>query len=273
MKIATYNVNSINARIEGFCSWLDSARPDIVLLQEIKCEFNAFPFFEIQAAGYNVKILGQKSYNGVAVLSRGEITVTQENLPDFADDNARYLETLVQVDGQKVRTAAIYLPNGNPPYNDAADTSKFDYKLRWMDAFARHAERLVHSPEPVVLGGDFNIIKTDKDVYNPELFRGNALFRPEVVRRLQAIEYQGWSDAFLQSRVSNGGLSEQGDNGYTYWDYAGGAFAADLGLRIDYLFLSPKAADRLLNCWVDKTPRRGAKPSDHTALVAELKLD
>lgn len=272
MKVATYNVNSVNARIENLCAWLQKEQPDIVFLQEIKCEFNTFPFFEINASGYDAKILGQKSYNGVAILSRHKITVEYENIPAFKDDNARYLEALVYVDSQKIRVASIYLPNGNPPYNDAYDTSKFDYKLAWMDAFAQRTKELVHQEEPVILGGDFNIIKTDKDVYNPELFKGNALFRPEVIHRLQAIEYQGWSDAFLLSQMKTAALSEKPENGYTYWDYAGGAFPADLGLRIDYLYLSPKAADMLNKCWVDKSPRRGVKPSDHAALVAELNL-
>lgn len=273
MKIATYNVNSVNARIDGLCQWLSAESPDIVLLQEIKCEFNSFPFFELQAAGYNAKILGQKSYNGVAVLSRHQIEVVQENLPRFHDENMRYLETLVTVDGRKIRVASLYLPNGNPPYNDANDTSKFDYKLKWMDAFAKHTAEIVHDSNPVILGGDFNIIKTDKDVYNPELFRGNALFRPEVINRLNGIEYQGWFDAFKLHRSRHETLLEPGENGYTYWDYAGGAFAADLGMRIDYLLLSPKAADRLEQCAVDKSPRRGAKPSDHTVLTADIRLD
>ena len=270
MKICTYNVNSINARLENLCAFLTAEKPDVMLLQEIKCEFNGFPFFEINAAGYEAKILGQKSYNGVAILSRHKIKITQENLPDFSDDNARYLEALIEVDELPLRVASIYLPNGNPPYNDVTDTSKWIYKLQWMDAFAKHLETLVHSPEPVVLGGDFNIILTDNDVYNPELFRGNALFRPEVISRLKAIEYSGWSDAFHLAQIKKGALSVGTENGYTYWDYAGGAFNADLGLRIDYLFLSPKAADRLDKCWVDKSPRRAAKPSDHTVLTAEL---
>lgn len=273
MKVATYNVNSINARIENLCAWLQREQPDIVMLQEIKSEFNSFPFFEINAAGYEAKILGQKSYNGVAVLSRHKITVEHENLPEFDDENARYLEATINIKQQKIRVASLYLPNGNPPYNDMSDTSKFTYKLAWMDAFAKRTQALVHSPEPVILGGDFNIIKTDKDVYNPELFRGNALFRPEVIERLQAIEYQGWSDAFLLSQIKSSAITEKAENGYTYWDYAGGAFPSDLGLRIDYLFLSPKAADMLSKCWVDKSPRRGAKPSDHTALVAEFSLE
>jgi len=273
MKIATYNVNSINARIENLCTWLKQENPDVVLLQEIKCEFNNFPFFEIQASGYNACVLGQKSYNGVAVLSKHKINVVQENLPDFSDDNARYLEVLVYVNNKKIRVASLYLPNGNPPYNNENDNSKFVYKLDWMDAFIKHIDNLALLNEPVILGGDFNIIRTDKDVYNPELFRDNALYRPEVVNKLRQIEYSGWYDAFRLGEYKNKMISDIVENGYTYWDYAGGAFAADLGLRIDYLFLSPKAADCLERCWVDKNPRRSAKSSDHTALIAEFKFD
>lgn len=261
MKIATYNVNSINARLPNLLAWLERAKPDVVLLQEIKCEFNAFPFFDLQLAGYEAKILGQKSYNGVAVLSRGKIVVTQEGLPGFADENSRYLEAVVDCGGEKVRVASIYLPNGNPPYNNPDDESKFVYKLAWMDAFYAHARQLLESGEKVVLGGDYNVILTDNDVYNPELFRGNALFRDEVRQRLKAVEFLGYYDAFrcLHPR----------ENGYTYWDYAGNALALDNGMRIDYLWLSPKAADALKSCAVDGSARAGDKPSDHTPLVAE----
>ena len=270
MKIATYNVNSVNARLEGLCHWLKAEQPDIVLLQEIKTEFNAFPFFEINAVGYDAKILGQKSYNGVAVLSRHKMTVMQENLPNFNDENARWLEVMVDVNHQNIRVVSLYLPNGNPPYNDLSDNSKFEYKLAWMDAFIKRTAELRYQSEPVILGGDYNILLTDDDVYDPSIFKGGALYRPEVTDRLRAVLYQGWSDAFRLSQSNENILTHKAENGYTYWDYGGGAFLSDLGLRIDYLLLSPKAADRFEKCWVDKTPRRGEKPSDHTVLVAEL---
>lgn len=263
MKISTFNVNSINARIENLMAWLKVENPDIILLQEIKTEFNAFPFFELSALGYEAKILGQKSYNGVAVLSRSKIQVVAEGMPGFEDENARYLEAVISVDGVEYRVASIYLPNGNPPYNAPDDTSKFEYKLKFMDALYNHAEKLLLTRENIILGGDFNVIMTDKDVYDPEVFRGNALFRPEVQNRLKAIEYLGFYDAY-RSRYPN-------NIAYTYWDYAGGAFQNDLGLRIDYLLMSPSAIDRLDSIVVDKNPRRGIKPSDHTALTAELK--
>lgn len=262
MKIATYNVNSVNARIDNLLSWLGSERPDIVLLQEIKTEYNNFPFFDLTACGYNAVILGQKSYNGVAILSRGDIKVVSENLPDSTDDQARYLEADITLDNEVFRVASVYLPNGNPPYNDASDTSKFEYKLRWMDAFLSHMRKLSLLPQPVIVGGDFNVIMTDKDIYDPKLFAGNALFRPEVRSRLQQLSFYGFYDAFRSLCPD--------ENGYTFWDYSGNALAADFGMRIDYIFLSAPAADRLLSCRVDKKPRQTAKPSDHTPLIAEL---
>ena len=263
MKIATYNVNSINARIENLINWLNKEQPDIVLLQEIKCDFNSFPFFDLQAVGYEAKILGQKSYNGVAVLSRHKIKIVRENLDDFDDENARYIEAVINVEGQNFRVASIYLPNGNPPYNNPDDESKWFYKLKWMEAFYKHAKSLLQLREPIILGGDFNVIMTDNDVYNPEEYRNNALFRPEVVQRLKAFEYLGFYDAY---RVKN-----KNNSGYTFWDYAGGALQNDMGMRIDYLWLNSYAVDMLENVEVDKSTRIDVKPSDHTVLKAVLK--
>lgn len=263
MKISTYNVNSINARIENLTAWLKVENPDIVLLQEIKSEYESFPFFELKAAGYDAKILGEKSYNGVAILSRHKIDVTAEGLPGFEDKHSRYLEAIINVEGEEYRVASIYLPNGNPPYNNPEDTSKFDYKLRWMEALYNHATALRLKREKIILGGDFNVILTDKDVYNPEIFRNNALFRPEVVSRLKAIEYLGFYDTYR--------LVHPDDIAYTFWDYTGAALQNDFGLRIDYLLMSPAAVDRLISVGVDKKPRKADKPSDHTPLTAELK--
>lgn len=263
MLISTYNVNSINARIENLSAWLRDNSPDVVLLQEIKTEFNSFPFFDLQAAGYEAKILGQKSYNGVAILSPHKLKVIAEGLPGLEDDNARYLEAELSVDGQVYRVASIYLPNGNPPYNNPDDDSKYSYKLQWMDALLARAKELLRLRIPVILGGDFNVIFTDKDVYDPQAFRQNALFREEVKQKLAALQYMGFYDAFRSLHPD--------DNGYTFWDYSGGAFTTDQGMRIDYLFLSPDAADRLESAEVDKNPRRGSKPSDHTILKVKLR--
>lgn len=263
MKIATYNVNSINARIENLLFWLQKEQPDIVLLQEIKTEFNAFPFFDLQTAGYEAKIIGQKSYNGVAILSKHKVRAVREGLPDFEDENARYLEADIEVDGIEYRVASIYLPNGNPPYNNPDDNSKLVYKLNWMEAFYLRAQQLSDLRKPVILGGDFNVIMTDFDVYNPDEFRNNALFKSEVVQRLKAFEYLGYYDAFR--------VLHPKDNGYTFWDYAGAALQNDMGMRIDYLWLNCYALDKLESVEVDKSPRIMMKPSDHTVLKAVLK--
>lgn len=262
MKIATFNVNSINARTESLTEFLRTERPDAVLLQEIKTEFDNFPFFELNANGYNAKILGQKSYNGVAILSPHKIEITQENLPDYADENARYLEGDIFINNEKIKIASIYLPNGNPPYNNPDDESKFLYKLQFMEKLYSHAKKIIESRENFVLGGDFNTIFTDFDVYNPVLFRNNALFREEVKQRFAALCYLGYHDAFR--------TLHKNDNGYTYWDYSGGAFAADLGMRIDYLLLSASMTDKLKSCKVAKNIRAMAKPSDHAPLLAEF---
>lgn len=262
MKIAAYNLNSINARIENLTEWLSKTQPDIVLVQEIKSEFNGFPFFELQAAGYNAQILGQKSYNGVAILSRHKIKTICEGVPNFTDSNARYIEAEICIDSINWRVASVYLPNGNPPYNDAADDSKYTYKLQWMDALLTHAKELQKLQQPVILGGDFNVILTDNDVYDPQAYTKNALFRPEVRQKLAALQHMGFYDAFRSLHPD--------DQGYTFWDYSGNALAADFGMRIDYLFLNAVAADCLTSCNVDKSPRLAPKSSDHTALIAEF---
>ena len=263
MLIATYNVNSINARLENLTAWLKTEQPDVVLLQEIKTEFNSFPFFELQTLGYEAKIIGQKSYNGVTILSRRKLQNVVEGLPNLHDEQARYIEADIEVDNVMYRVASIYLPNGNPPYNNPDDDSRYDYKLKWMDALYVRAQQLLQLRRPVILGGDFNAILTDFDVYDPELFKHNALFREEVKQRMYALQYLGYYDVFRQLHPDN--------NGYTYWDYAGAALVNDLGMRIDYLLMSPDAVDRLQSVEVDKTPRQADKPSDHTVLKAILK--
>ena len=263
MKIATFNVNSINARIESLLPWLKKESPDVVMLQEIKTEFNNFPFFDLQSIGYDAKIIGQKSYNGVAIVSKHKINITQEGLPNFKDDNARYLEAVININGTDIRFASIYLPNGNPPYNNPDDTGKFTYKLQWMEALYKHASELITQNIPTILGGDYNVILTNADVYDPVAFKNNALCREEVRQRMKALEYLGFYDAYRALHPH--------DLGYTFWDYTGGAFINDLGMRIDYLMISPQVVDVLQSCYVDKSPRQTPKPSDHTPLVIELK--
>lgn len=262
MKIATLNINSVNARLMNLTDWLANNQPDIMLLQEIKTEFNNFPFFDLQMAGYRAEISGQKSYNGVAVLSRYPLKVRTLNLPNFTDENARYAECEVIRNGQSYIIASVYLPNGNPPQNNLGDTSKFSYKLSWMDAFLHHANDLIKQNKNIILAGDFNVIMTPHDVYNPELFAGNALFRPEVQNRLRLLTRLGYCDTYRRLYPT--------DNGYTFWDYTGGSFLNDFGMRIDYIFTSPYLTDRLKNCFIDKDFRKKEKASDHTILLAEF---
>ena len=256
-KIATWNVNSVRARLPRVIEWLADARPDIVLLQEIKTVAEGFPRDEIEDLGYNIAIAGQKTYNGVAILAKSPIEDVTIGLPgDDADAQARYIEAFVG----DLRVASIYLPNGNPAPGD-----KFDYKLAWMERLGRHAERLVALDEPVILGGDYNICPTDDDVYDPKAFAADALCRPESRARYRTLIYLGYTDAFR--------ALHPGPGAYSYWDYTGGAWQKDFGLRIDHLLLNPAAADRLGASGIDKKPRGKEKASDHTPAWCEIEAD
>jgi exodeoxyribonuclease III len=257
MKIATWNVNSIKARLPNVLGWLKAAEPDVVLLQEIKCIDENFPRLEIEDAGYNVETHGQKSYNGVAILSKRPIEVERRGLPgDEADEQARYLEAFTG----GVRVATIYLPNGNP-----TDTEKFPYKLDWMDRLTAHARELLAFEEALVLGGDYNVCPTDDDVYDPAGWAGDALCRPESRAHFRELLNLGFTDAF---RVLN-----PEPHRYSFWDYQAGAWQRDNGLRIDHLLLSPHAADRLRASDIDRGPRGETKASDHTPVWCELADD
>lgn len=256
MKIATWNINSIKVRISHLMEWVRQTGPDILLLQELKSTDDQFPRMAIDELGYNLVTVGQKTYNGVAILAKESIEVERTALPgDELDEQARYVEAVV---GQ-VRVASIYLPNGNP-----ADSEKFSYKLKWMDRLIAHARSLLALEEVVVLGGDFNVCPTDADVYDPIGFAGDALCRPESRARFRALSHLGYTDA-LRSFHPELGL-------YTYWDYQAGRWNRDEGLRIDHLMLSPQAADRLVASEVDRGPRGMEKPSDHTPVWCELKM-
>ncbi len=254
MKIATWNVNSVKARLPQLLAWLKSAQPDVALLQELKCVTENFPRLEIEDLGYNCAVLGQKSYNGVAILSKRPLEDLLEGLPgDKTDDQARYLEATV--DG--VRVASIYLPNGNPVESD-----KYPYKLAWMGRLEAHVRKRLALEEPLVLGGDYNVIPGDEDVYDPKKFKDDALGRPETRHAFRRLLNLGLTEAFRA-------LHPAEPHRYTYWDY-GRAFEDDEGLRIDHFLLSPQAADRLVSCEIDKGPRKEAKPSDHTPVLLEL---
>ena len=256
MKIATYNVNGINGRLEVLLRWLGEARPDIVTLQELKAPQDRFPAEALAAAGYEALWHGQKSWNGVAILSRvGEPVETGRGLPgDPEDVQSRYIEAAVC----GLLIGNLYLPNGNP-----WPGPKFDYKLAWMDRLHAHGRHLLDSGLPAMLIGDFNVIPTEQDVYKPERWLDDALFRPEVRTAYADLVAQGWTDALRHLHP--------GERIYTFWDYFRNAYARDAGLRIDHLLLSPQLAGRLVAAGVDREARRWEKTSDHAPTWIELK--
>ena len=256
MKIATWNVNSLNTRLDHLLKWLDAFQPDVVALQELKCVEDKFPFLEIEAAGYKAEMVGQKTYNGVALLSKSPIEVTARRLPgEEEDEQARYIEGVI--DG--VRVGCIYLPNGNP-----APGEKYDYKIRWMRRLYAHARDLLKTEEAFVLCGDYNVIPEARDVHDPKGWARDALFLPESRNALRHIVNLGLTDAFRT-------MNPQG-SAYSWWDYRAGSWDRDEGCRIDHLLLSPQAADRLIASGIDKTPRGWQKPSDHTPVWCELRV-
>jgi exodeoxyribonuclease-3 len=256
MIVASWNVNSIKARLGNVLQWLGEAAPDVVCLQEIKCLEADFPGLDLQGLGYRVACTGQRAYNGVALLSRLPMEAIATGLAgDPADEQARWIEATIG----GARIVSLYLPNGNP-----VGTDKFAYKLAWMDRLLPRARALLAEERPVVLAGDYNICPTDDDVYDPVGFREDALCRPEGRARFRALLNQGWTDAY---RV----FDPEGHK-YTFWDYQQGRWFRDEGLRIDHLLLSPHAADRVRRCWIDKTPRGKEKASDHTPILCELDL-
>lgn len=258
MIIATYNVNGINGRLPVLLRWLNEASPDIVCLQELKTPQDRFPARDIEQAGYGAIWQGQKAWNGVAILARASEPVeTRRGLPgDPKDAQSRYIEAAVN----GLIVGCLYLPNGNP-----APGPKFDYKLRWFDRLALHARQLLKSGSghSVVLAGDFNVMPTDLDVYAPERWRDDALFRPEVRSAYRKLVAQGWTDAVRNLHPD--------ERIYTFWKYYRNAFARDAGLRIDHLLLTPDLAKRLKRAGVTRAVRGWEKSSDHAPVWIELK--
>jgi exodeoxyribonuclease-3 len=250
MKIATFNVNGINARLPRLIEWLDEAKPDVVCLQELKADDEKFPLSAIRDAGYGAVWHGQKGFNGVAILARGRDPVEiRRGLPDDPDpSHSRYIEA--EVDG--VVVGSIYLPNGNPQPGP-----KFEYKLAWFDRLIDHAATLFATEKPIVLAGDYNVIPTETkdDVFSARAMASDALMQPESRAAWRRLLHQGWTDA-IRARHPRGPV-------YTFWDYQAGAWARDAGFRIDHLLLSPVAADRLADAGVDKAARGKEKASDH----------
>jgi exodeoxyribonuclease-3 len=257
MRIATFNVNGIGSRLPALLQWLDETRPDAVCLQELKAPQEKFPEAAMHDAGYQAIWHGQKSWNGVAILARGTMPIeTGRGLPgDPEDVQSRYIEAVVN----GVLLAGLYLPNGNP-----APGPKFDYKLQWFERLIRHAASLLDSGAPVVLAGDFNVMPTELDVYKPERWVDDALFRPEVRAAFHRLLAQGWTDALR--------AMHPGETIYTFWDYFRNAYGRDAGLRIDHLLLSPALAPALKAAAVDRGVRGREKPSDHAPVWVELDL-
>ena len=255
MKVATYNVNGVNGRLPVLLQWLEQYRPDVVCLQELKAPDDRFPAQALGELGYDAIWHGQKSWNGVAILSRvGQIHETRRGLPgDPGDSHSRYLEAAVN----GIIVGALYLPNGNP-----RPGPKFDYKLKWMQRLLDHASGLIAHGLPVVLAGDFNVIPTDRDVYKPERWLDDALFAPEVRSLFAQLLEQGWCDALREQHPD--------ETIFTFWDYFRNAWARDAGLRIDHLLLSPELAPRLIESGVDSAVRGWEKSSDHAPVWIEL---
>ncbi|WP_020591836.1 exodeoxyribonuclease III [Kiloniella laminariae] len=260
IKIATWNVNSINKRLPNVLEWIREASPHVLLLQELKTVAEKFPYLEFEELGYHVEVVGQKSYNGVALISKAPITDVLRELPgDSEDDHARYVEGTTF----GLRVASIYLPNGNNNYNKT-DSVKFPYKLKWMERLNAHAAALLKTEQPTVLAGDFNLIPTDDDVFDPRRFDGSAHTHAASRNRYRALEHLGYNEAWRS-------LNNEA-HVYSYWDYQKEAYQHNNGIRIDLMMLSPQAADLLMASAIDKAPRGKESPSDHTPVYCEFDI-
>jgi len=265
LRIGTWNVNSIKAHRSVVTRWLEAQTPAVLLMQETKCLDEAFPRTEFERLGYRTETVGQKTYNGVAILSRVPITVERRELPDEPANEARYIEAIVELPTtgkrtrQGLRVASLYLPNGNP-----ASSDNFRHKIDWMTRLIRHARRLLNAAEPLVLGGDFNVAPTDADVYDPFLLGNDALCRPETRARFRELLGLGFTDVIAARHPAPGN--------YTFWDYQDRAWPKNHGWRIDHLLLSRRALPMLADCGIDKNPRGAEKPSDHVPVWCDLTL-
>ncbi|MDV7144819.1 exodeoxyribonuclease III [Tropicimonas sp. TH_r6] len=260
MKIASFNINGIKARHPALCDWLDEAQPDVALLQEIKSVDENFPRELFEERGYNVETHGQKSFNGVAILSKLPLEDVTRGLPgDDADEQARWIEATVVGETGAIRLCGLYLPNGNP-----CPGPKYDYKLAWMERLKARAQLLLEQEEPALMAGDYNVIPLDEDAARPEVWQEDALARPESRRAFREIVNLGFTEAFR--------ARSHGPGHYTFWDYQAAAWDRNDGIRIDHFLLTPQAADRLVDCRIDKEIRNRPKPSDHVPIWVELDI-
>ena len=261
MKIVTWNINGVRARIDNLLTWLKESDPDIVCLQEIKTVDDGFPRFEIEALGYHVETHGQKGFNGVAILSKLPFDEVNRGLPgDDTDEQARFIEGVFSTSGGALRVVSLYLPNGNP-----VGTEKFPYKLAWMKRLELWALERLALEEPLILAGDYNVIPEPIDAKNPEIWVNDALFQPETRQAFRRLINRGFTEA-QRATTDAAGV-------YTFWDYQAGAWQKNNGIRIDHLLLSPEAANRLISTAVEKHVRAWEKPSDHVPTVAHLAFE
>jgi exodeoxyribonuclease-3 len=259
VRIATWNINGVKARIDNLLHWLKEAAPDVVCLQEIKCVEESFPSDVLSDAGYSAAVLGQKGFNGVALLSKFPLEDVSRGLPGTDGDQARFIVGRVAPkDSAAVRVVSAYMPNGNPIGSD-----KFDNKLAWLGHFENWARLALAEEELLVIGGDYNIIPEPIDAKNPEVWTTDALYQPQSRAAFRRFKALGLTDA-VRAVDDRGGI-------YTFWDYQAGAWQKNNGIRIDHLMLSPEAADRLVAAGVDKHTRAWEKPSDHVPVWVELR--
>lgn len=257
MKIATFNINGVKARIDALTDWLDQALPDVALLQEIKSVDENFPREPFEERGYNLETHGQKGFNGVAILSKLPLEDVTRGLPgDETDEQARWIEATV-IGETAVRLCCLYLPNGNP-----APGPKYDYKLGWMDRLHARAMELMAAEEPAIMAGDYNVIPQAEDAKRPEVWTEDALYRPQTRAAYRKILNLGFTEAF-RART-------QGAGHYSFWDYQAGAWDRDDGIRIDHMLLTPQAADLMQDCWIESAVRGGVKPSDHVPVWIDI---
>ena len=260
MRIASWNINGIRARLENLTAWLKATEPDIVCLQEIKSEDSSFPTEPIASLGYNIETHGQKGFNGVAILSRLRFDEVNRGLPGDDDDlQARFIEGVFTTGEGPLRVVSLYLPNGNP-----VGTDKFTYKLSWMARLEIWLKQRLELEEPLVLGGDYNVIHETRDARNPQNWVNDALFQPESRQAFRRLLHLGMTDSLRAVSDSN--------EIFSFWDYQAGAWQKNNGIRIDHLLLSPEAADRLTSALTDREVRAWEKPSDHVPVIAELSL-
>lgn len=258
MKIATWNINGVKARIDTVLAWLQETQPDIACFQEIKSVDENFPRQPFEDLGYNLETHGQKSFNGVAILSKFPLDDVQRGLPgDDSDEQARYIEAGVSTDKGYVRFGCLYLPNGNP-----VDTEKFPYKLAWMDRLIAHAKQRLEEETPFLLLGDYNVIPEREDAAKPDAWIGDALFRPESRQRFRNLLNLGFTESIR--------ACTEAEETYTFWDYQAGAWQKNNGIRIDHILASPQATDLINGCGIDKHVRGWEKPSDHVPVWVDL---